>query len=147
MKTRMKIFQPKTKPVFLPKIRWRPKKKGFHSNLVRFLAKKKSSPTASVLKPSAQVTKGGGMPQFCILFYANYTILATERGEAMAQWPPPKYAPETNHVKKKDILHKSVGLWFHIIIWCHSKWCHPEMVTPGAGRPPPLAMPLVCSCN
>ena len=32
------------------------------------------------------------MPQFCILFYANYTILATQRG-AMAQWPPPKYAP------------------------------------------------------
>ena len=32
------------------------------------------------------------MPQFCILFYANYTILTTQRG-----WPwhhvPPKYAP------------------------------------------------------
>ena len=27
------------------------------------------------------------MPQFCILFYANYTILATQRG-AMAQCPP-----------------------------------------------------------
>ena len=26
MKTRMKIFQPKTKSFFLPKIRWRPKK-------------------------------------------------------------------------------------------------------------------------
>ena len=27
------------------------------------------------------------MPQFCILIYANYTILATQRG-AIAQWPP-----------------------------------------------------------
>ena len=27
------------------------------------------------------------MPQFCILFYANFTILATQRG-GMAQWPP-----------------------------------------------------------
>ena len=24
--------------------------------------------------------KGGAMPQFCILFHANYTILATQRG-------------------------------------------------------------------
>ena len=59
MKTRMKIFHPKTKSVFLPKNRWRPKKrgilaqnqvntkkkrssvkkeKGLRSNLVRFLA-------------------------------------------------------------------------------------------------------------
>ena len=34
------------------------------------------------------------MPPFCILFYANYTILATQRRGAMAQWPPPKYAPD-----------------------------------------------------
>ena len=32
--------------------------------------------------------KGGAMPQFCILFYANYTILATQRG-AMAHCPFP----------------------------------------------------------
>ena len=63
------------------------KKKGFHSNLVRFLAenwvkaKKRSSSTICVLKPSAKVTKGGGsMSQFCVLFYANSTILATQRG-------------------------------------------------------------------
>ena len=29
----------------------------------------------------------GGMPQFCILFYANYTILASQRG-VMAPCPP-----------------------------------------------------------
>ena len=33
--------------------------------------------------------------------------------------------------KKKGIHHKSVELWFHIIIWCH-----PKMVTPVAGRLP-----------
>ena len=32
------------------------------------------------------------MPQFCVQFYANYTILATQRG-AVAQWPLSKYAP------------------------------------------------------
>ena len=39
-------------------------------------------------------TGGGSMPQFCILFYANYTILATQRG---GPWPnaPPKYAPDS----------------------------------------------------
>ena len=38
------------------------------------------------------------MPQFCILFYANYTILANQRG-AMAQWPSPKYAPAYKPIK------------------------------------------------
>ena len=33
------------------------------------------------------------MPQFCILFYANYTILATQRGGPWPNGPPPKYAP------------------------------------------------------
>ena len=46
--------------------------------------KRRSSPRFCpfrVLKLSAQVTKGGGsMPQFCILFYANYTVLTTLRG-------------------------------------------------------------------
>ena len=37
----------------------------------------RSSPTICGLKASAQLTKGGGgIPQFCILNYANYTILA-----------------------------------------------------------------------
>ena len=33
---------------------------------------------------------------------------------------------------KKKGIHKLVELWFHIITWCH-----PKMVTPGAGRHPP----------
>ena len=32
------------------------------------------------------------MPHFCIPFYANYTILAIQRG-GMAPCSPPKYAP------------------------------------------------------
>ena len=39
--------------------------------------------------------------------------------------------------KKKGIHHKSVELRFHTIIWCH-----PKIVTPGAGSPPPQATPL-----
>ena len=35
------------------------------------------------------------MPQFCILFYANYTILATQEGGHGPMAPPPKYAPES----------------------------------------------------
>ena len=33
------------------------------------------------------------MPQSCILFYANYTILVTQRGGPWHHGPPPKYAP------------------------------------------------------
>ena len=33
------------------------------------------------------------MPQFCILFYANYTILATQRGGGHGPMAPPTYAP------------------------------------------------------
>ena len=99
-KTRIKIFQPKTTSVFLPKIRWR-EKKGVFSQKKRSplkfspilpqnyaKAKKRSSPTVFVLKPFAQVTKGGAMPQFCILIYANYTILATQKGGHGPMAPP-----------------------------------------------------------
>ena len=52
--------------------------------------------TLCVIKASAQLAKGGGgggMPQFCMLFYADYTIMATQRG-AMAQClPPPLNTP------------------------------------------------------
>ena len=46
-----------------------------------------------MIKPYAQLAKGGAMPQFCLLFHA---ILQSWRpkGGAMAQCPPPpKYAP------------------------------------------------------
>ena len=63
----------KFSPVFGPKLRKGQKKVFAHSFC------------AQTLCPSY---KGGrGMPQFCILFYANYTILATQRG-GHGQMPP-----------------------------------------------------------
>ena len=50
-----------------------------------------------VLKLSAQITKGGTMQQFYMLFSANYVILATQWG-GMAHALPPKYAP-VNDIK------------------------------------------------
>ena len=42
------------------------------------------------------------MPQFCILFCANYTILAIQKG---GPWPngPPKYAPGLVHREASDL--------------------------------------------
>ena len=68
------------------------KKKGLHSNLVRFLvqnyekAKKRSLPTVFVLKPSAQVTKDGPCRNFA--YYFMLIILSWRpKAGAMAQWP------------------------------------------------------------
>ena len=94
-----KNFPTQTKSVFLPKIRWRPKKtssvkkKSLHSNLVRFLAqnyvkaKKMSSPTVFVLKPSAQVTKRGAMPQFAYYFML-IILFWRPKGGAWLNAPP-----------------------------------------------------------
>ena len=100
MKTKRKISPLRISPFSYPKL-GEDQKKGLHSKLGRFLdhnyvkTKKKVFThilSFCVLIFSAQVTKGGGaMPQFCILFYANYTILATQR-EAWHH-APPKYAP------------------------------------------------------
>ena len=63
-------------------------KKGLHSKLLGFFwvrAKNKGLRlpfVCSKLLPNSQ--REGGIPQFCILIYANYTIVATQRG-AMAQ--------------------------------------------------------------
>ena len=95
-KIRMKIFPPVRFPA---QNQVKTKKKGLHSDLVRFLAqnwvkaKKKGFRSPFVCSNLLPKLQRGVMPQFCELFYANYTILATQRG-AMAQWPPPKYAPD-----------------------------------------------------
>ena len=129
MKTRMKIFQPKTKSVFQPKLGEDQKKKkkketkGLHSNLVQFLAKKRSSPTVSVLKPSAQVTKEVNMPQYCILFYANYNTLSWPNA------PPPKYASASSPQSSSWIAYtSSLMVYFALSIFSisltrHSYWC------------------------
>ena len=41
-------------------------------------------------------------------------------------------------MKKQGLHHKSVELWFHIIIWCHPKWGRPGRAAPL----PPLATTL-----
>ena len=51
-----------------------------------------------VLKLSAQVTDRGTMPQFYMLSYASYTILATQRGGAWHHGPS-KYAPGPVNIK------------------------------------------------
>ena len=73
------------------------KKKVFTQIIQNFspvFGQKNAWATVSVLKPSAQVTKEVAMPQFCILFYSNYTILATQRGGPWPNAPLPKYAPD-----------------------------------------------------
>ena len=77
-------------PIFRPKLGEDQKKRSSLKFSPIFLGagrKQGSSPTICVLKASAQLTKGG-IPRFYILVYANYAILATERGVVMAQCPP-----------------------------------------------------------
>ena len=88
--------------VFLPKLRWRPKKKSSLKFSPVFGPKlgedqeKRSSPTVSVLKPSAQITRGKGGPCHNFAYYSMLIILFRRpKGGAMAQWPSPKYAPES----------------------------------------------------
>ena len=120
MKTRIKIFQPKTKFILLPKIRWRPKKKRSWLKLSPlfgpklgedqknkwkvfpqfspvFGQKKSLCPPflCSNLLPKSQRRGEWAMPQLCILFYANYTIPSTRRG-GHGPKAPPKYAPVCN---------------------------------------------------
>ena len=70
----------------------------------------------SKLLPYLQRGGGGGMPQFCILFYADYTILTTQRG-GMAQCSP-KYAPvySTIKIKTSGLWKKCFHVLFHVMI-------------------------------
>ena len=60
----------------------------------------------AVLEPR---TKRGGMPQFCILFLANYTILATQRGGGHGPMLPPQNTPLVLHINVNGIRKKSVS--------------------------------------
>ena len=74
MKTKRKIAPFRISPFSCPKLSENQKKKDPHpdsaSNFLRKLQR-----------------EGRGMPQFCILFHANYTILATQRGGPWHQAP------------------------------------------------------------
>ena len=103
-KIRMKeLFHPESVPVFLSKIQTKTKKKELHSNLVRFLAQKWVQAKNKDLRLPfvssnflPQVYEGGShCRNFCILFCANYTILATQMGGGHGpNAPSPKYAPD-----------------------------------------------------
>ena len=96
MKTKRKIFALRISSFSGLKLR-EDRKKSLHSKLVRFLAqnyvktkKNRSLPrfcpfVCSNFLPKLQ---RGAMPRFCILFYANYTILATQRGGHGTMLPP-----------------------------------------------------------
>ena len=96
----MKIFSPKISPIFLPKLGKDQKKKNRSS--LKFspvfcpklsaCQKQMSSPTLCVLKATAQLTNGRPCRNFA--YYSMLIILSWRpKGGAMAQWPPPKYAP------------------------------------------------------
>ena len=106
MKTKRKISPLRISPFFRSKL-GEDQKKGLRSDLMWFSAQnqvktKKEKNVFSqilsvfVLKPSAQVTKGGSMQQFYMLFYAKYIILAAQRG-GMAPWPLLKCASAQSH--------------------------------------------------
>ena len=90
------LCSPIPSPLFCPKLGEAPpkkRKKSLHSNLVRFLAKKRSLFTVSALTPSAQVTKGGPCHNFA---YFSMLIIMSWRPKEGGHGPmaPPTYAPD-----------------------------------------------------
>ena len=88
------------------------KKNGLEKHFPADLQNFNHSKNNTVLEPR---TKGGGMPQFCILFFANYTILATQRG-GHGPMLPPQNTPlvlriNVNGIRKKSVstIHKHIG--------------------------------------
>ena len=61
------------------------------------------------------------MPQFCILFYANYTFLATQWGVPLPSAPPPKYAhgcgpnEKGEDQKKRSLVQKFPQIFVDIL--------------------------------
>ena len=104
MKTRIKIF-PQVRFPALNLVKTKKKRSSFKFS--RFLAQNwvKAQKKVSAHRLYAQTFcpgyKRGPMSQFCILFYANYTILSTQRG-GHGPMAPPKYAP--GHGKNKKSI-------------------------------------------
>ena len=103
-------------PNFRPKSGDEQKKKVFPQIWSDFLfktKKKHSEHSFCVIKPYAQLAKGGAMPQFCLLFSANLQSWWPKGG---APWhnAPPKYAPglkaQTRPEKFKSLRGWSIEL-------------------------------------
>ena len=95
MKPRMKFFQPKTKSVFLPKIRRRPKKRStfkfssfFFSPKLREGQKKGLCPPCLCSNPLPKLQKEGPCRNFAYYFMLISILSWRPKGGAMAQWPP-----------------------------------------------------------
>ena len=94
------------------------KKNGLEKHFPADLQNFNHSKNNAVLEPRTKGGGGGGggMPQFCILFFANYTILATQRG---GPWPnalPPQNTPlvlhiNVNGIRKKISFYNSQTYW------------------------------------
>ena len=101
-------FYTQNQSVFLVQSQMKtPPKKGLHSDLVRFLAqiyvmakKKKVFAYRMYAQTFGPSYKGGAMPQFSILFYANYTIQETQKGSHGQMSPLNKYAMTPCHLQK-----------------------------------------------
>ena len=134
-----KNFSTQNQSVFLPKIRWRPKKKALHSKLVRFLAQNwmntknnRSLPSPFVCSNFLPKFQRGGKPQFCVLFYVIHTILATQKGGAWyhapllniirsdnTTWVYPKRRKATDQAKfhdKIEVVRSNIILSIKVII-------------------------------
>ena len=97
MKARIKIFQPKTKSVFQPKIRWRPKKKKRFSLKFRpVFGQKKVFAHRYCAQTVCPSYKGGLCHNFA---YFSILIILSWRPKG-GPWPndpfPTKYAPATS---------------------------------------------------
>ena len=98
------------------------KKKGLHSNFVLFFVQYQviSSP-----KPDAQLAKGGGPCLSFAHFSMQFCNPGDPKGRAMAQCPPPKYAPAS----KPQVLENCLvvgsrrALFFEQLKFC---WKTPE---------------------
>ena len=111
-------FSTQNQSVFLPKIRWRPKKRS-SSRFCPFVC------SNFLLK-----LKRGAMPQFCVRFYANYTILAIQRG-GHGTMPPLNTPRVVAHIhlpvtgQRQTI---AVGRFAHFLLhWLLRDWRNPHL--------------------
>ena len=76
---------------------------------------KRTEHTLCMIKPYAQLVKGGGHASILLTFLCNFTILATQRGGAMAQCPPLNTALAVG-LFQCSLLKMVQCLYFHIFI-------------------------------